>query len=243
MKPPPEPSRIYTHINPEPYPSGLLLDLTDACNLRCRMCHYWGEDGLFTRHRAQLGHRPRTLELELARRLIEQHKKHVMVVSADVYRPAAIDQLQTLANEVKATFIPSDPRQKPVNIAKTALDEARRQNADVLLVDTAGRLAIDEAMMAEIKSLQEALNPIETLFVVDAMTGQDAANTAKAFNDTLSLTGIILTKLDGTAKGGVVVAIADALALPVLFVGVGEKADDLRPFEPQHFVDAVLAAP
>ncbi|MDJ0833101.1 MAG: signal recognition particle protein [Gammaproteobacteria bacterium] len=181
-----------------------------------------------------------TTVAKLARRLVEQHKKHVMVVSADVYRPAAIDQLQTLANEVKATFIPSDPGQKPVNIARDAVAEARRQNADVLLVDTAGRLHIDEQMMDEIKAIHQTVEPQETLFVVDSMTGQDAANTAKAFGDALPLTGVILTKTDGDARGGAALSVRQITGKPIKYIGSGEKTEALEPFHPDRIASRIL---
>ena len=181
-----------------------------------------------------------TTVAKLARRLIEQHKKHVMVVSADVYRPAAIDQLKTLANEVKATFIASDPRQKPIDIAKNALAEARRQNADLLLVDTAGRLHIDEQMMDEIKQIHRAVEPQETLFVVDSMTGQDAANTAKAFNDALPLTGVILTKTDGDARGGAALSVRQITGKPIKYIGSGEKTEALEAFHPDRVASRIL---
>ena len=148
-----------------------------------------------------------TTVAKLARLLKEREKKKVAVVSADVYRPAAIAQLETLAGEVQATFIPSTADEKPVDIAERALQEANKQLADVLILDTAGRLAVDAEMMAEIQSLHQAMKPIETLFVVDAMTGQDAANTAKAFNDALPLTGIVLAKTDGDARGGAALSV------------------------------------
>ena len=177
---------------------------------------------------------------KLARRLIEQDKKHVMVVSADVYRPAAIDQLQTLAKEVNAVFIPSDRSQKPVAIATNALNEARKQNADVLLVDTAGRLHIDDEMMDEIKSIHQVLNPQETLFVVDSMTGQDAANTAKAFGEALPLTGVILTKTDGDARGGAALSVRQITGKPIKFIGSGEKTTALEAFHPDRIASRIL---
>ena len=144
---------------------------------------------------------------KLAQRLIEQDKKSVMVTSCDVYRPAAIKQLETLSGEINSLFFPSDSSQKPVNIAKAAIAQAKKQFADILLIDTAGRLHIDSEMMDEIKQLHTVASPTETLFVVDSMTGQDAANTAKAFNDTLPLTGVILTKTDGDARGGAALSV------------------------------------
>jgi signal recognition particle subunit SRP54 len=181
-----------------------------------------------------------TTVAKLARRLIEQDKKHVMVVSADVYRPAAIDQLQTLAKEVKAVFFPSDSRQKPVAIVKAAIKAAQKENADVLLVDTAGRLHIDEQMMDEIKAIHQAVNPHETLFVVDSMTGQDAANTAKAFNDALPLTGVVLTKTDGDARGGAALSVRQITGKPVKFIGSGEKTDALEAFHPDRIASRIL---
>jgi signal recognition particle subunit SRP54 len=171
---------------------------------------------------------------KLARYLIEREKKKVSVVSADVYRPAAIKQLETLAAEVGARFEPSDAEEKPVDIVKRAIADARVAFSDVLLVDTAGRLAIDEEMMAEIKALHEAVNPIETLFVVDAMTGQDAANTAKAFGKTLPLTGVILTKVDADTRGGAALSVRTMTERPIKFLGVGEKTDALDPFHPDR---------
>lgn len=177
---------------------------------------------------------------KLARWLQERHKKTVMVTSCDVYRPAAIDQLKTLAAEVNADFFPSTPEQKPHDIARAALEQARRQATDVLIVDSAGRLAIDEAMMVEIKELHGVLNPIETLFVVDSMTGQDAANTAKTFDETLALTGVILTKTDGDARGGAALSIRQVTGKPIKFLGVGEKTDALEPFYPDRVASRIL---
>jgi signal recognition particle subunit SRP54 len=167
-------------------------------------------------------------------------KKKVMVASADVYRPAAIKQLETLAGEVGVTFFPSDPSQKPEAIAKAAIAEAKKQFMDVLFIDTAGRLAIDEGMMAEIKALHAVANPVETLFVVDAMTGQDAANTAKAFNDALPLTGVILTKADGDARGGAALSVRHITGKPIKFMGIGEKPDGLEPFYPDRVASRIL---
>ena len=177
---------------------------------------------------------------KLSRWLIEKKKKSVMVVSADVYRPAAIDQLKTLASEVGANFYPSDPSQDPVDIANHAIDAARKQAQDVLIVDTAGRLHIDDEMMAEIKRLHDAVNPVETLFVVDSMTGQDAANTAKAFSDALPLTGVILTKTDGDARGGAALSIRHITGKPIKFLGVGEKTTALEPFHPDRMASRIL---
>jgi len=177
---------------------------------------------------------------KLARHLMEREKKKVMVVSADVYRPAAIQQLETLAAEVGAGFIPSDPAQKPVDIAREALATARVQFADVLLVDTAGRLAIDDAMMAEIADVHRAVEPVETLFVVDAMTGQDAANTAQAFNEALPLTGVILTKVDADTRGGAALSVRAITGKPIKFLGVGEKSEALDPFHPDRLASRIL---
>jgi signal recognition particle subunit SRP54 len=169
----------------------------------------------------------------------KKHKK-VMVVSCDVYRPAAIEQLRTLAEQVDVLFHPSSGDQDPVAIAKSAVDAARRNFADVLLVDTAGRLAVDAQMMAEIKALHAALNPIETLFVVDAMTGQDAANTAKAFAEALPLTGVILTKTDGDARGGAALSVRYITGRPIKFIGVSEKPDGLDAFHPDRLAQRIL---
>lgn len=177
---------------------------------------------------------------KLARFLKERKKKTVMVVSADVYRPAAIKQLETLANEVGVVFFPSDISQKPQDIALAAIKEAKLKFIDVVLVDTAGRLAIDSEMMAEITQLHAAINPIETLFVVDAMTGQDAANTAKAFNDALPLTGVVLTKVDGDARGGAALSVRAITGKPIKFLGMGEKSDALEPFHPDRIASRIL---
>ncbi len=177
---------------------------------------------------------------KLANWLKNSAKKKVMVVSADVYRPAAIQQLQTLAQEIQVEFFASSTDQKPAEIAAAAVAEAKRQFIDVLLVDTAGRLAIDEEMMAEIKALHASLNPVETLFVVDAMTGQDAANTAKAFNDALPLTGVVLTKADGDARGGAALSVRHITGKPIKFIGIGEKSDALEPFYPDRIASRIL---
>lgn len=177
---------------------------------------------------------------KLAKFLQQRHKKKVMVVSADVYRPAAIKQLETLAQSVNATFYPSDASQKPVEIVKSALAEAKLKFFDVLIVDTAGRLHVDEEMMNEIKQIHQVLNPIETLFTVDAMTGQDAANTAKAFNEALPLTGVILTKVDGDARGGAALSIRQITGKPIKFLGMGEKTDALEPFYPERIASRIL---
>ncbi|MEN9589191.1 MAG: signal recognition particle protein [Pseudomonadota bacterium] len=167
-------------------------------------------------------------------------KKKVAVVSADVYRPAAIEQLKTVAAQVGVEWIASDPTQKPVDIARSALDYAKRHHFDVLIVDTAGRLGIDEEMMLEIRQLHDVLNPIETLFVVDAMQGQDAVNTARAFADALPLTGVVLTKLDGDARGGAALSVRHVTGKPLKFVGVSEKLDGLEPFHPERMAQRVL---
>ncbi|MFT4845155.1 MAG: signal recognition particle subunit SRP54 [Cellvibrionaceae bacterium] len=177
---------------------------------------------------------------KLAKFLQEREKKKVMVVSADVYRPAAIKQLETLAAEVGAVFFPSSTDQKPEAIAKDAIAAAKKQHLDVVIVDTAGRLAIDDAMMAEIQGLQKAINPIETLFVIDAMIGQDAVNTAQAFNEALPLTGIILTKADGDARGGAALSVRVTTGKPIKFLGMGEKVDALEPFHPDRIASRIL---
>ena len=172
--------------------------------------------------------------------LKRRDKKSVMVVSTDVYRPAAIDQLRTLAAEADISFFESNPEQKPLDIARDALAAAKRQFCDVLIVDTAGRLAIDAAMMAEIKHLHDAVKPIETLFVVDAMTGQDAATTAQAFNEQLPLTGVILTKTDGDARGGAALSVRTITGKPIKFMGVSEKIDGLESFHPDRIASRIL---
>src|SRR5690606_33022533 len=166
--------------------------------------------------------------------------KKVLVVSADVYRPAAIKQLETLAGDLGVTFFPSSADQNPVDIANGAIAEGKKTLADVVIVDTAGRLAIDQEMMDEIKQLHAAIKPIETLFVVDAMTGQDAANTAKAFNDALPLTGVVLTKADGDARGGAALSVRHITGKPIKFIGVGEKSDALEPFYPDRIASRIL---
>lgn len=177
---------------------------------------------------------------KLARWLKERDRKSVMVASTDVYRPAAIDQLETLAKEVDAKFFPSKSDQNPIDIAKNAIVQAKKDYVDVLIIDTAGRLHIDDEMMAEIKQIHAAINPIETLFTVDSMTGQDAANTAKAFNDALPLTGVILTKTDGDARGGAALSIRHITGKPIKFMGVGEKTAALEPFHPDRVVSRIL---
>jgi signal recognition particle subunit SRP54 len=177
---------------------------------------------------------------KLARFLKEREKKKVLVVSADVYRPAAIEQLKILAEQVGVDFFPSSINDKPEKIVAEAKKHAQRQFHDVLLVDTAGRLHIDEQMMAEIQALQKKVKPIETLFVVDSMTGQDAAHTAKAFADALPLTGVILTKTDGDARGGAALSVKHITGKPIKFLGVGEKTDALEPFHPDRIVSRLL---
>jgi signal recognition particle subunit SRP54 len=181
-----------------------------------------------------------TTTAKLALHLKEQFKKKVMVVSCDVYRPAAIEQLKTLAEQVEVIFHPSSANDKPVAIAKKALEAARKQIVDVLLVDTAGRLHVDADMMDEIRQLHEVVNPHETLFVVDSMTGQDAANTAKAFNEALALTGVILTKTDGDARGGAALSERQITGKPIKFVGTGEKTDALQAFHPERVASRIL---
>lgn len=181
-----------------------------------------------------------TTTAKLARFLKEQSKKKVMVVSCDVYRPAAIEQLETLAAQVDVLFHPSSATDQPVAIAKQALDAARKQFVDVLLVDTAGRLHIDIEMMDEIRQIHAAVKPHETLFVVDSMTGQDAANSARAFNDTLPLTGVILTKTDGDARGGAALSVRQITGKPIKFIGSGEKTDALQPFYPERVASRIL---
>jgi signal recognition particle subunit SRP54 len=181
-----------------------------------------------------------TTTAKLAKLLKEESKKKVMVVSCDVYRPAAIEQLKTLAEQVDVLFHPSSVSDKPVAIVKQALDEASKQFVDVLLVDTAGRLHIDTDMMDEIRQIHAAVNPHETLFVVDSMTGQDAANTAQAFNEALPLTGVVLTKTDGDARGGAALSVRQITGKPIKFVGTGEKTDALQPFHPERVASRIL---
>jgi signal recognition particle subunit SRP54 len=177
---------------------------------------------------------------KLARFLKERQKKKVLVVSADVYRPAAMEQLATLAKEIDVECYPSDPSQKPVDIAESAVAHARRKFLDVVIVDTAGRLHIDQELMGEIRDLHKALNPAETLFVIDAMIGQDAVNTAKAFDEALPLTGVILTKADGDARGGAALSVRHVTGKPIKFLGVGEKVDALEPFHPNRLAGRIL---
>ena len=181
-----------------------------------------------------------TTTAKLAKHLIEKRKKKVLTVSADVYRPAAIEQLKTVTKQAGAEWFASTPDQKPRDIALAALDYAKRHFIDVLLVDTAGRLAIDEALMAEIKELHATLNPVETLFVVDAMQGQDAVNTAKAFKDALPLTGVVLTKLDGDSRGGAALSVRQVTGAPIKFAGVSEKIDGLEVFDADRHAGRVL---
>lgn len=177
---------------------------------------------------------------KLARWLMEHHKKSVMVTSCDIYRPAAIQQLETVATDVGAKFFASETTQKPVKIAKNAVKQARLDFTDVLIIDTAGRLHIDEEMMTEIKSLHAACEATETLFVVDSMTGQDAAKTAKAFNDALDLTGVILTKVDGDARGGAALSVRHITGKPIKFLGMGEKTDALEVFHPDRIASRII---
>ncbi len=181
-----------------------------------------------------------TTTAKLARRLKEREGRKVLVASCDVYRPAAIEQLRTLAAEVGVAFHPSDPSQDPAAIAEAAIEAARRQFADVVILDTAGRLHVDEAMMEEIRRIHAVAQPVETLFVVDSMTGQDAANTARAFHDALPLTGVVLTKTDGDARGGAALSIRQITGRPIKFLGVGEKSTALEPFHPDRVVSRIL---
>lgn len=181
-----------------------------------------------------------TTAAKLARWLKERQKKSVMLVSTDVYRPAAIDQLRTLADQAQVDFFDSDPAEKPIEIARKAVAAARKQFADVLIVDTAGRLHIDSEMMSEIRDLHQAVAPVETLFVVDAMTGQDAANTAQAFDEALPLTGVILTKADGDARGGAALSVRYITGKPIKFMAVGEGIDALDAFYPDRVASRIL---
>lgn len=181
-----------------------------------------------------------TTAAKLARRLIEKYGKKVMLVSVDVHRPAAIKQLQTLAGEVGAEFCESDPAEKPTDIATRALDHSRRRHADVLIVDTAGRLHVDGDMMDEVADVHRVATPHETLFVVDSMAGQDAVNSAKAFAEKLPLTGVILTKADGDAKGGAALSVAEVTGKPIRFLGVGEKSDAIEVFHPERMASRIL---
>ncbi|HQZ45976.1 MAG TPA: signal recognition particle receptor subunit alpha, partial [Usitatibacteraceae bacterium] len=173
-------------------------------------------------------------------RLLKGGKKKVLLVSADVYRPAAIEQLKTLAAQLAIDVFPSDASQKPVEIAANALDWARKHYHDVLVVDTAGRLGIDQAMMDEVRAIHAAVHPVETLFVVDSMQGQDAVNVAKAFGEALPLTGVVLTKLDGDARGGAALSVRHVTGVPIKFAGVSEKMDGLEPFHPERMASRIL---
>src|SRR3990167_6986543 len=181
-----------------------------------------------------------TTTAKLAKHLIEKRKKKVLTVSGDVYRPAAIEQLKTVTKQAGAEWFPSTPDQKPHDIAVAALDYAKKHYFDVLLVDTAGRLAIDEVLMQEIKDLHATLNPVETLFVVDAMQGQDAINTARAFKEALPLTGIVLTKLDGDSRGGAALSVRKITGAPIKFAGVSEKIDGLEVFDAERHAGRIL---
>ena len=181
-----------------------------------------------------------TTVAKLARWLERNNKKSVLVASTDIYRPAAIQQLETLAKQINVAFFPSDPSQHPIAIAENAIQSAKTKLIDVVIIDTAGRLHIDDEMMAEIKGLHAAIQPIETLFVVDSMTGQDAANTAFAFNTALPLTGVILTKTDGDARGGAALSIRHMTNKPIKFIGIGEKIDALEPFYPDRIASRIL---
>jgi signal recognition particle subunit SRP54 len=181
-----------------------------------------------------------TTTAKLAKHLIEKRKKKVLTVSADVYRPAAIEQLKTVTKQAGAEWFPSTATDKPLDIARAAIDHARRHYFDVLLVDTAGRLAIDEALMKEIAELHAALNPVETLFVVDAMQGQDAINTARAFKEALPLTGIVLTKMDGDSRGGAALSVRQITGAPIKFAGTSEKIDGLEVFDAQRHAGRIL---
>ena len=181
-----------------------------------------------------------TTAAKLARLIKNEQKKKPLLVSTDVYRPAAIEQLQTLARQIGADFFPSSVGERPIAIAQAALTHARTHYHDALIVDTAGRLSIDEAMMKEIADLHAALHPIETLFIVDAMQGQDAVNTARAFKETLPLTGVILTKLDGDSRGGAALSVRHVTGAPIKFAGVSEKIDGLEPFHPDRMASRIL---
>ncbi len=177
---------------------------------------------------------------KLAKRIADTEKKKISVVSCDVYRPAAIKQLETLANQIGVHFFPSDIEQVPLTIAQNAINHAQSQHFDILFVDTAGRLHVDSEMMDEIKALYSAINPVETLFVVDSMSGQDAALSAQAFNDALPLTGVILTKTDGDARGGAALSVREITGKPIKFLGTGEKVDGLEPFHPDRIASRIL---
>ncbi len=181
-----------------------------------------------------------TTTAKLAKHLIDKRKKKVLTVSGDVYRPAAIEQLKTVTAQAGAEWFPSDPSQNPVDIALAAIDYAKKHYFDVLLIDTAGRTGVDEQLMSEIKALHKVAQPVETLFVVDAMQGQDAANVAKAFGDALPLTGIILTKTDGDSRGGAALSVRQITGVPIKFAGVSEKIDGLEVFDAQRFAGRIL---
>jgi signal recognition particle subunit SRP54 len=181
-----------------------------------------------------------TTVAKLARFLKEKEKKSVLVTSADIYRPAAIEQLRRLADDLGIQFFPSSADEDPVAIARAAVDEARKRVIDVVIVDTAGRLHVDDAMMTEIRNIHAAINPVETLFVADSMTGQDAVNSAQAFDAALPLTGVILTKTDGDARGGAALSIRHITGKPIKFLGIGEKADALEPFYPDRLASRIL---
>jgi signal recognition particle subunit SRP54 len=181
-----------------------------------------------------------TSAAKLARFLKETEKKKVMLVSVDVYRPAAIQQLALLAKQIDVTFFPADSHEQPLKIVQKALDSAKKQFLDIVIIDTAGRLHIDIDMMNEIKALHQAVSPAETLFVVDSMTGQDAANTAKAFHDALPLTGVVLTKTDGDARGGAALSVRQITGQPIKFMGTGEKIDAFEPFHPERVASRIL---
>lgn len=181
-----------------------------------------------------------TTVAKLAKLLKERQQKSVLVTSCDIYRPAAIQQLETLATQLQIDFFPSQVNENPVHIAKNAIEQAKKRQSDVVIIDTAGRLHIDDEMMQEIKAIHQAIEPTETLFVVDSMTGQDAANTAKAFNDALPLTGVVLTKTDGDARGGAALSIRHITGKPIKFVGTGEKTDALEAFYPDRMASRIL---
>ncbi len=181
-----------------------------------------------------------TSAAKLAMYLKEREKKKVLLVSVDTYRPAAIEQLKTLGKQIEVEVFPSDPTSTPQQIARDALQEAKKRYYEVLIVDTAGRLAVDEAMMKEVRELSDIVSPIETMFVVDAMTGQDAANTAKAFGDALNLTSVILTKADGDARGGAALSVKEITGCPIKFIGMGEKIEPLEPFYPDRIASRIL---
>lgn len=181
-----------------------------------------------------------TSTAKLARHLKEKHNKSVLITSTDIYRPAAIQQLETLAKEIDVVFYPSTVNDDPVTIAQNAIQAAKNKSLDVVIIDTAGRLHIDEQMMTEIKNLHAATNPVETLFVIDSMTGQDAVNTAKAFNEALPLTGVILTKMDGDTRGGAALSVRHITGKPIKFVGMGERTQALEPFYPDRVASRIL---